>query len=95
MATSEASSYIAYWGAGLSTLLALVKLWELWRDRFRIDVSYNFSGEPSNGNKIILRNLSNKPIILEYWEVLYCSGRWPRKKFQEIIYPDHVPVIKE
>ena len=73
-------NYIAWWGAGLSTLLALVKLWELWRDRFRIDVGYGFTGEPSIGNDIYIRNLSGKPIIMTYWEVFFRPHLWPLKK---------------
>ncbi len=70
-------NYIAWWGAGLSTLLALVKLWELWRDRFRIDVGYGFT---EDSNNIHIRNLSGKPIILTYWEVFYRPHLWPIKK---------------
>ena len=86
--TNPDINYIAWWGAGLSTLLALVKLWELWRDRFRIDVGYGFTGEPSIGNDIHIRNLSGKPIILTYWEVFYRSNLWPIKKDTYINSPE-------
>ncbi|WP_297529398.1 hypothetical protein [Thiohalobacter sp.] len=78
---------IAWWGALLSTFLALVKLWELWNDRFRIDIGYNFTGAPDIGNEIFVRNLSSKPIILSYWELLYGSGKWPFRKLEEIESP--------
>jgi len=82
MAAAESGlMLIAWWGAGLSTLLAVVKLLELWRDRFRMDISYNFTGSESVGNEVFIRNLSNRPLILTYWELLYCSGRWPRRSF--------------
>jgi len=35
---------IALWGAGLSTLLAFIKVWEVWSSRRRIEVSYSFIG---------------------------------------------------
>lgn len=89
MAGNEAPSLIAWWGAGLSTLLALLKLWELWRDRFRVEVGYNFAGDAEIGNAILVRNLSGKPIILSFWEVLYGSSRWPFRKFEDVAYPDH------
>lgn len=89
MPSTEAPSLIAWWGAGLSTLLAIVKLWELWRDRFRLDVGYNFAGNVEDGNTILIRNLSGKPIILPFWEVLYVSGYWPRRKFETVAYQDH------
>lgn len=80
--------YIAWWGAGLSTLLALVKLGELWRDRFRIDVGYAFTGESGIGNYIHIRNLSGKPIILAYWELFYRPHLWPLKKDSYIKSPE-------
>lgn len=51
------SNFIAFWGAGLSTLLAIVKLLELWSARRRIEVSYSFIGVPEEGNDIIIRNV--------------------------------------
>ena len=80
--------YIAWWGAGLSTLLALVKIWELWQSRFRIDIGYGFTGHAEHGNDIYIRNLSDKPIILSYWELFYRSNKWPFKKDTYIISPE-------
>jgi hypothetical protein len=89
MNSGEMSPLIAWWGAGLSTLLAIVKLWELWRDRFRLEIGYSFAGDETVGNSILIRNLSSRPLILSYWEVLYCSGRWPLRKFQDIACAEH------
>lgn len=83
------SLYLALWGAILSTLLAVVKLWEMWRERFRLEIGYNFTDNIEIGNAILLRNLSGKPIILSYWELLQSSGNWPRKVLTDIAYPDH------
>lgn len=80
---------IAWWGAGLSTLLALVKFYELWRDRSRLEVSYNFTSSKTIGNEVLIRNLSNHPLILTYWELLYCSGRWPRRTFESVETAEH------
>lgn len=71
---------ISWWGAGLSTLLALIKLIEVWRDRFRIDIGYSFCGDPVEGNKIYIRNLSGTPQLLEHWELFYRSTSWLSKK---------------
>ena len=89
MTASEISPLIAWWGAGLSPLLATVKLWELWRDRFRLEVGYSFAGDENVGNSIHIRNLSSRPLILSYWELLYCSGRWPLREFQDITCADY------
>ena len=75
---------LSWWGAGLSTLLAIVKLSELWRDRFRVVVGYKFTSQAEIGNDILIRNLSSRPLILGHWELLYCSGYWPKRIFDEI-----------
>lgn len=72
--------YLAAWGAGLSTLLAGVKLWELWRNHFRVDVSYSFTGLQEEGHEIYIRNLNNRPITLEHWELEWRHGRRPSRK---------------
>ena len=73
--------YIAWWGAGLSTLLAIVKFYELWQNRVRVEVGGKFTSNENVGNEILIRNLSNRPLIITYWELLYCTGRWPLRKF--------------
>jgi hypothetical protein len=82
------STLIAWWGAGLSTLLALAKLWELWRERFQVEVSGSFTSDPGIGNEILVRNLSNRSFILAYWELLYGAGRWPVRRFTPLTSPD-------
>lgn len=88
MVTTEvASSIIALWGAGLSTALALIKVWEVWSDRFQIDISYDFHANEEVGNKILIRNLTARPLILTYWEVLYRSARGPFRKYEFLALP--------
>ena len=66
---------IVLWGAGLSTLLALIKVWEVWSSRHHaIDVGYLFQG-PEYGNDIFIRNLSDKPVIVTDWELLFCERK--------------------
>ncbi|MCZ8158379.1 MAG: hypothetical protein O9256_00550 [Rhizobiaceae bacterium] len=61
---------LAVWGAGLSTLLACVKLHELWRDRFRLEIDYDFSSDREFGSKITIRNISSRPVTITYKELL-------------------------
>ena len=80
------SNFIALWGAGLSTLLACVKIWELWSARARVEVSYSFIGIPERGNDIIIRNISDKPFILTYWQLQFFEHkrlRWIPYKTEE------------
>ena len=77
------SVFLGAWGAVLSTLLAGVKIWEIWRDRHRVEIGYNFTSSESVGNSIVIRNLSGRAFLLSYWELLYGTGFWPFKKFEE------------
>lgn len=83
------SVVVAAWGAILSTLLAGIKIWELWRDRHRIDVGYSFTSDRNQGNTITLRNVSARPLILSYWELQYGKGRWPFKRSDTFQWPEH------
>lgn len=78
---------VALWGAGLSTLLAVVKLWELWAARRRVEIICNPDSDPEIGNDIIIRNLSSQPIIISYWELLFCE----RKAFRWKVYRNENP----
>ena len=84
----ENISYIAWWGAGLSTLLAIIKLWELWQDRFRVEVGSGFTGHIEAGNDVHIRNLSSTPVILCYWELFYRYHLWPFRKDKYICSPE-------
>jgi hypothetical protein len=80
-------NYIAWWGAALSTLLAIIKVWEVWRDRFRINIGHNFTSDPYEGNEIFVRNLAGHPIIISYWELLHGTGIWPFRKLSSFESP--------
>ncbi|MEQ1863548.1 MAG: hypothetical protein ABL996_02730 [Micropepsaceae bacterium] len=70
----------AWWGAVLSTIMAAIKVWELWRYRFRVEVGGSFTSAADIGNKINILNLSPDPLILTHWEVFYGSGMWPFRR---------------
>jgi hypothetical protein len=38
------ATFSAWWGAGLSTVLGVAKVWESWRDRFRVEIEGSFAG---------------------------------------------------
>lgn len=78
---------LALWGAVLSSILAGIKIYEFWGNRFRVNTRYHFTSDPYVGNQISIRNLSTKPIILEHWEIYYAKGYWPIWKLKEITSP--------
>jgi hypothetical protein len=65
----EATTFMSVWGAILSTVLAFLKIYEYWSNRFRIEVSPVFRSIPEIGNDININNLSSKPVLLEYMEL--------------------------
>ncbi len=86
----EDYSLLAIWGAVLSTILAGLKIWELWRARRRIEYSHNFRGPEELGNDVIIRNLSSTPIIVSHYELVWLKRRWFGLKKNEVrsIVPD-------
>jgi hypothetical protein len=81
---STLSTALAWWGAVLSTSLAGIKVWEVWRDRFQIEVDYSFTTDAERGNRISIHNLSGRPLILTYWELLYGHNRRAHRKFEHV-----------
>lgn len=81
MTPDDQHNILAWWGAALSTLLALVKIIELRRDGFRLEASHNFTSDEEQGNEVLIRNLSARPVILSHWELGYVSGRWPNRQY--------------
>ena len=73
---------LGVWGAVLSTFLAGVKLWEIWRDRHRIEIGRVFTSDESIGNTISIRNLSSRAFLISYWELVYSTGWWPFRKLE-------------
>lgn len=82
------SLVIAGWGAVLSTVLAVIKCCELWRDRHRIDIGYSFCSDEQEGNTITIRNVSGRPLILCYWELQLRAGRWPCARYNTFLTPE-------
>lgn len=66
----------AWLGFALSTILAAVKVWELWQGRFKVEVSGSFTSAPDIGNTIYIRNLSPFPVILTHWQVYLARRLW-------------------
>ncbi|MCH8839968.1 MAG: hypothetical protein IH831_04695 [Planctomycetes bacterium] len=74
----------AWWGAIFSTIFGIVKLWESWNQRFRIEIGRFLTSDPQIGNEIFVRNLAHNPIILSDWEILSREGRWPFQRYSTL-----------
>lgn len=66
---------LSVWGAGLSSVLSIMKLMEYWNNRFQIEVSPILRGSVEMGHDISIKNLSSKPILLEYMEIFNKNGK--------------------
>ncbi|MEZ5588970.1 MAG: hypothetical protein R3E46_18035 [Sedimenticolaceae bacterium] len=69
---------LSTWGAVLSTTLGVIKVLEYRENRFRIEVGRISRSSPEMGHDISIKNISSKPVLLEYMEVSK-NGRWRRK----------------
>jgi hypothetical protein len=77
------------WGAALSTGLAAIKIFEVWRERPRLTTSYSFSSHPDYGeNEIIIENPTKTPVMISYWELLWLKRRWPMRNVRYGRFPD-------
>lgn len=81
--------WMAIWGGLLSTCLAGIKVFEWWRDRDRLDISFGSSTSVEHGNQIQIRNLSNRPIIIKHWELFFAFDPKGKRDCQVINYAEH------
>jgi hypothetical protein len=67
----------AVWGACVSTLLGLVKLWEtFWKDRLRLSTTYYFGSRDGTANEITIVNLSGVPVQVSHWTLAWKPNRF-------------------
>ena len=88
MNSQDITTVLAIWGAVLSTFLAAMRSWEIWRNRTRLEVGYNFTSSPSIGNEIIIRNLVASPVLITYWELQWRPKGWFSRKLLKTILPN-------
>jgi len=69
-----ATTILAIWGAVLSTALAVVKLWEIYRDRFRISSSINFDGTGENRTVVSIYNHHKDTIIITALDLFWTTN---------------------
>jgi hypothetical protein len=61
---------LSIWAAVLSTVLAGIKIWEMWSSRQRISVGYQVDFDGATGSSIVIENPSAKPLLITYWILL-------------------------
>ena len=83
------SDLVAACGATVATTLAIIRIWEVLRDRPRLSTSYSFSSSPDHGNSIEILNTSTVPALITYWELTWARRWWFWTRF------DHLEAITE
>lgn len=59
---------MSVWRGLLATLLAMVKLWEVFADRPRLTTDYSFSGAPGHDHFIVIANTAKTPALISFWD---------------------------
>lgn len=106
MTQQTLSMILAIWATIVSTVLAYIKILEVWRDRLRLSTSYEFAAPGYGGNRIIIENPSKTPIMISYWELLWIrrarfisevtDGRFPTDEgYCNITIPAHARHVLE
>ncbi|MDE2812493.1 MAG: hypothetical protein OXM01_05690 [Gemmatimonadota bacterium] len=68
---------LACWGAALSTVLGLMQLSDR---RTKIHVGWDFRPSEQGGNTIEINNLSNRPVLVQHWELYALTGHLRRSR---------------
>jgi hypothetical protein len=77
MFEEQIKSWMPIWGAGLSSVLGAIKLWEVcWRDRVRLSITYSFSGSDQEDDEVTIVNLSNQTIQVSHWSLAWRPKLW-------------------
>jgi hypothetical protein len=72
MTEEQLKFWLLVWGAGLSTILGLIKLWEtLWRDRIKLSTTYSFTSADQVDDEITIVNLSDRTVQVEHWSLAW------------------------
>ena len=62
---------LAFWGAALSTVLGLIQLGDR---RVKVDLGWDFRPAGLGGKTIEINNLSNRPVLIQHWELFTLTG---------------------
>ena len=72
--------FLSIWGAGLSTVLAVVHLFSVYRSRTRLSTSYYFDNLEGSADKIIIYNIGKVDIIINDYKLFFAGNRYFGKK---------------
>jgi hypothetical protein len=69
-------------------VLGLIKVWEIYQDRNRLEITRWWVGLGEEGWTIFLYNLGEKPVSIYYFEFFWSKHRfWSERQFMEHFSP--------
>ncbi|MGQ4272620.1 hypothetical protein [Terrihabitans sp. B22-R8] len=78
------SNWLGFWGAAVSTFLAVLRIWEFFfRDRIRLATTYSFDSRPEVGEEVTIANLSADAVQIAYWTIGW-EPRWWRPAIKPV-----------
>ena len=82
------TTFLSIWGATVASGLAGLRVWEVWQERARLSVTCSFSSDPRTGHEIIIQNPSTTPFMISYWELLWVTREFCRRKTVYGMFPN-------
>lgn len=84
------ATVVAWWGAGLSTMLGTLTVYDRFFRKPVPETTYMLAGDPGVGNHIVVINTSPTPMLVKHWALYYAKpehGLWLRRDY-ELASPD-------
>lgn len=72
----DATLMLPLLGVVIATILSILKIFEYWNNRFQVEINTILRSAVNLGHDISIKNLSSKPILLEYMEIFTKKGKW-------------------
>lgn len=79
--SSGIGALLTIWGAGVSTALAGIKIWEtFWKDRLKLESTFSLTTHVGEAHKITVANLSSLPVQISFVELYWVPNFFPLKR---------------
>jgi hypothetical protein len=78
------TTLIAFWGAGISTALAIIKLVEFRRTFTRVEANWVLRGHEEIGHDVLILNNSAQPIFITSFDVVRAKRKWLKRTVTKV-----------
>lgn len=84
------ATVVAWWGAGLSSILGAVTIYDRFFRKPVPETTYMLAGDAGVGSQIVVINTSPTPLLVKHWSLYYAKPErqlWLRRDY-ELASPD-------